>query len=87
MKVTSELRTLITATLADFEQRGIAEPPYVCVSRIPIDTGTILRTQYGSVSFYFEPNAPENDMMIVSRRDFRLAMRKAVKQARREKAQ
>lgn len=87
MKVTAELRILIEQTLADFEARGLAEPPYVCVSRMPIDDGVILRTKYGSVQFYFEPNAPAGDMMIISRRDFRLAMRKARRQARQEKVQ
>ncbi len=87
MKVTTELKALIMATLADFEARGIAEPPYVCVSHMPIDDGTILRTKYGSVQFYYEPNAPKDEFYVVSRRDFKLAMRTAVKQMRREKVQ
>lgn len=79
MKVTKEVKAEIVKTLKRFEEVGIAEPPYVCISGYPFEG--VLHTDYGSVRFVHVRNADAKQLYIISRRDYRLAHRRKARKA------
>lgn len=74
MKPSKAVIDEINRTLQTFREQGLEQPPYVCISKFPFDG--ILRTEYGSVRFVFEPNAEDAQLYVISRRDYRLLQRR-----------
>lgn len=80
MRVPEPIKAEIINRLRTFQQTGIAEPPYVCISGYPFEG--ILHTEYGSVRFVMARDAEDETLYIVSRRDYRMMNRRKGRKAK-----